>query len=213
MGDIDPEDGSVEAFNRKQKAFREQLVAAQKERDASGFLSPSPDADDAPKGLGSLSTASTSERAAEIAEKEPPRKAGPLTNLIYGTKEGRELDAQLEASFSQVIARGKYVHSIVFHDVKPDKVDEYVELVGNWYPRMASLPENKVHLVGSWRTEVGDVDTFGAYPLLPCLAHRREHHKLTPTQSISGSTNDTRATTPLSTTSHPIPSSRSSTRN
>lgn len=181
MGDIDPENGSVEAFNRKQKAFREQLVAAQKERDASGFLSssPSPDTGDAPQGLGSLSTASTSERAAEIAEKEPPRKAGPLTNLIYGTKEGRELDAQLEASFSQVIARGKYVHSIVFHEVKPDKVDEYVELVGNWYPRMASLPENKVHLVGSWRTEVGDVDTFGAYPLLPCLARSKEHHKLT----------------------------------
>lgn len=134
IGDINPDDGSVEAFNRKQKAFRDQLVEAQKERDA--------------------------KRAAEIAENEPPRKAGPLTNLIYGTKEGRELDAELEASFSQVLARGKYVHSIVFHEVKPDKVDEYVELVGNWYPRMASLPENKVHLVGSWRSEVGDVDTF-----------------------------------------------------
>jgi hypothetical protein len=172
MGDINPEDGSVEAFNSKQKAFREQLVAAQKERDASGSLSlpSSPDTGDVPKGLGSLSTASPSERAAEIAEKEPPRKAGPLTNLIYGTKEGRELDAQLEASFSQVIARGKYVHSIVFHEVKPDKVDEYVELVGNWYPRMASIPENKVHLVGSWRTEVGDVDTFGTYLLVPGLA-------------------------------------------
>jgi len=36
-----------------------------------------------------------------------------------------------------VLARGKYVHSIVFHDVKPDKVDEYVELVGGWYPKMA----------------------------------------------------------------------------
>jgi len=59
-----------------------------------------------------------------------------------------------------VLARGKYVHSIVFHDVKPDKVDEYVELVGGWYPKMASVPENKVNLVGSWRTEVGDCDTF-----------------------------------------------------
>ena len=26
---------------------------------------------------------------------------------------------------------------------------------------MASIPENKVHLVGSWRTEVGDCNTFG----------------------------------------------------
>lgn len=91
---------------------------------------------------------------------ERGKKAGPISNLIYGTKEGRELDHELNASFSQVLARGKYVHSIVFHEVKPDKVDEYVKLVGGWYPRMAGMPENKVHLVGSWRTEVGDCDTF-----------------------------------------------------
>lgn len=71
------------------------------------------------------------------------------------------MDKEIEQSFSQVLARGKYVHSIVFHEVKPDKVDEYVELVGGWYPKLAAMPENKVHLVGSWRTEVGDCDTFG----------------------------------------------------
>lgn len=71
------------------------------------------------------------------------------------------MEAQMEASFSQVLARGKYVHSIVFHEVKPDKVDEYIQLTGEFYPKMANTPENKVHLVGSWRTEVGDCDTFG----------------------------------------------------
>lgn len=60
------------------------------------------------------------------------------------TAEGRKMDQDIERSFSQVLARGKYVHSIVFHEVKPDKVDEYVELVGKWYPRMANMPENKV---------------------------------------------------------------------
>lgn len=106
-----------------------------------------------------------------IAEPEPEEdgaKKGKLSSLIYGTKEGRELDREIEHSFSQVLARGKYVHSIVFHQVKPDKVDEYVKLVGDWYPRMAGMPENKVHLVGSWRTEVGDCDTFGLFsPYLP----------------------------------------------
>lgn len=71
------------------------------------------------------------------------------------------MEAQMEASFSQVLARGKYVHSIVFHEVKPDKVEEYIQLTGEFYPKMANTPENKVHLVGSWRTEVGDCDTFG----------------------------------------------------
>ena len=71
------------------------------------------------------------------------------------------MDIDIERSFSQVLARGKYVHTIVFHDVKPDKVDEYVNLIGDWYPKMANAEENKVNLVGSWRTEVGDTDTFG----------------------------------------------------
>jgi hypothetical protein len=69
-----------------------------------------------------------------------------------------------------VLARGKYVHSIVFHEVKPDKVDEYAELVGKWYPKMASIPENKVHLVGSWRTEVGDCNTFGKLFIIAIVA-------------------------------------------
>lgn len=98
------------------------------------------------------------EQAAESASKR-----GPLSSLIYGTKEGQHFDKDIERSFSQVLARGKYVHSIVFHEVKPDKVDEYVELVGQWYPRMAGTEENRVNLVGSWRTQVGDNDTFGNF--------------------------------------------------
>ncbi|KAI1181643.1 NIPSNAP family protein [Nemania serpens] len=133
IADVSP--AGVESFNAKQKEFRENLVKAQQEREA--------------------------RQRAEVASKsEPDRPDGLLSRVIYGTKEGRELEAQLEASFSAVLARGKYVHTIVFHEVKPDKVDEYVELVGSWYPKLASVEKNKVHLVGSWRTEVGDCDTF-----------------------------------------------------
>ncbi|OJJ43455.1 hypothetical protein ASPZODRAFT_74315 [Penicilliopsis zonata CBS 506.65] len=109
--------------------------------------------------LGSLST-HRSLGDDKIHEANQTPKRGPLSSLIYGTKEGQQLDQDIERSFSQVLARGKYVHSIVFHDVKPDKVDEYVELVGKWYPRMAQMEENRVNLVGSWRTQVGDNDTF-----------------------------------------------------
>lgn len=168
MGDIDPSSTSVSSFNQKQQAFRERLVEAQKERDARAL---------AQNNASNLSAAQGTDAAANVGpgltaenkEPDPDAKSGPLTNLIYGTKEGREMEAQLEASFSQVLARGKYVHSIVFHEVKPDKVEEYVELVSQWYPKMANLPENKVHLVGSWRTEVGDCDTFGRYLPFQCI--------------------------------------------
>lgn len=110
--------------------------------------------------LGSLSTHRIlgEKRQSEL---NTTTKRGPLSSLIYGTKEGQQLDKDIERSFSEVLARGKYVHSIVFHKVKPDKVDEYVQLVGEWYPKMASLETNRVNLVGSWRTQVGDNDTFG----------------------------------------------------
>lgn len=181
LADIEP-DRQAE-FVEKQKAFRTQLLEAQKQRDTSLSTPKSSPASSSSassssalregdggsvadsfipgtvQGLGSLSTAKG--QAAEAASHEPARKLGPLTNLIYGTKEGREMDAQIEASFSQVLARGKYVHTIVFHEVKHDKTEEYIDLVGKWYPRIASDPENKVHLVGSWRTEVGDCNTFG----------------------------------------------------
>ncbi|MCJ1400090.1 hypothetical protein MMC11_003293 [Xylographa trunciseda] len=110
--------------------------------------------------LGSLSTHFAEQARESTSQHETSKRKGALSSLIYGTKEGQQMDQDIEKSFSQVLARGKYVHSIVFHQVKPDKVDEYIDLVGDWYPRMASIEENHVHLVGSWRTEVGDCDTF-----------------------------------------------------
>ncbi|KAJ6146355.1 hypothetical protein N7497_008337 [Penicillium chrysogenum] len=92
------------------------------------------------KGLGSLST---HRYLGDDQNQEAAAKRGPLSSLIYGTKEGQHFDKDMERSFSQ-----------------PDKVDEYVDLVGQWYPRMAGTEENRVNLVGSWRTQVGDNDTF-----------------------------------------------------
>ncbi|KIW67480.1 hypothetical protein PV04_06726 [Phialophora macrospora] len=171
MSDITPD--SAEIFNQKQKEFRDGLEAARKRKEqadsqslATSTSKSSPSASIAASrlsetlGLGSLSTVPSTEEARQAETDTSTKRSGALSSLIYGTPEGRNLDKEMERSFSQVLARGKYVHSIVFHDVKPDKVDDYVELVGNWYPRMANDPEKKVHLVGSWRTEVGDCETF-----------------------------------------------------
>lgn len=165
LGDITPNGGS--AFDAKQRDYRERQIAehdARKRQEQEESMSKSAAASASNSQtsstgiIGSLSSKFAEEAR---AKDESGKKQGPLSSLIYGTAEGRELDKDIERSFSQVLARGKYVHSIVFHEVKPDKVDEYVETVGSWYPKIASMPENKVNLVGSWRTEVGDCDTFG----------------------------------------------------
>lgn len=151
-------------------------------------------------------TRSTIEEARAREQENGKKKGGALSSLIYGTPEGRELDKDIERSFSQVLARGKYVHSIVFHEVQPDKVEEYTELVGSWYPKMASIPENKVHLVGSWRTEVGDCNTFGKSATRSNARISLSDADYAP-KYISGSTNATRVTTNRYTTSNPIQSS------
>jgi NIPSNAP len=182
LADIQPE--QPEPFNERQKAFRERLKteAEDKKRQeqeesrskaaaaaaAAAAASASEGAQHSSKSsssllgstLGSLSS-SFAEEARLREDAVSGKKAGAFSTLIYGTQEGREMDREIERSFSQVLARGKYVHSIVFHEVKPDKVDEYVALVGGWYPKVAAIPEMRVNLVGSWRTEVGDCDTFG----------------------------------------------------
>ncbi|KAI9857715.1 MAG: hypothetical protein M1813_008136 [Trichoglossum hirsutum] len=183
LADITPD--GAESFDTKLRDFRAKVAAAQRQRGQQGSLytkssdaafnfshkpiapqGGSPTAPNASNASafsftraepGSLVSHAT---AAASLEKDSSKRKGAFSSLIYGTKEGQQMDKEIELSFSQVLARGKYVHSIVFHEVKPDKVDEYVELVGNWYPRMAGIEENKVHLVGSWRTEVGDCDTF-----------------------------------------------------
>ena len=184
IADITP-DGAPH-FDAKQKEFREGVKAAQKAKEkqdsqsatASKYRASSPvsrpdDASTAPDAsnagssssvdvaLGSLSTHQTGAARESSSKEEGSKRKGALSSLIYGTDEGQKMDQEIEKSFSQVLARGKYVHSIVFHSVKPEKVDEYTELVGSWYPRVAKLEKNHVNLVGSWRTEVGDCDTFG----------------------------------------------------
>lgn len=194
LGDITPI--SATQFDARQKAFREGLRDAHKAQEkqdsqssvtaptaptapynavpgAAPSTSPAIDAASAvshgPVALGSLSTHDAGANRESSQKQENSKRKGALSSLIYGTHEGQQMDQEIEKSFSQVLARGKYVHSIVMHSVKPEKVDEYVDLVGDWYPKVASTPEHHVHLVGSWRTEVGDCDTFGTYLLLYSL--------------------------------------------
>lgn len=182
LGDITLE--SAAAFEAKQTKFREDLAATKRKKEqAESQLRDSSLDTEAPQnahyvdnhitplgedvaaessmGLGSLSINAGEQRQSDNDTTTTKRGSGKLSSFIYGTPEGRQMDKEMEQSFSQLLARGKYVHTIVFHDVKPDKVDEYVKLVGGWYPKVAANPDNKVNLVGSWRTEVGDSDTFG----------------------------------------------------
>ncbi|KAI9485910.1 MAG: hypothetical protein EXX96DRAFT_469964, partial [Benjaminiella poitrasii] len=61
---------------------------------------------------------------------------------------------------SKTLARGKYVHEMQIHRVKPEKVEEYIQLLSIHYPRIANDPGNHIHLCGSWETIIGELDSF-----------------------------------------------------
>ena len=61
------------------------------------------------------------------------KKAPFIHRFLHGNQEAKEEIEQAvqerETNFSQKIARGKYVHEFMVHDVKPDCVDKYLELM------------------------------------------------------------------------------------
>ena len=61
----------------------------------------------------------------------PPPPDGPslVKSFLYGSEKRQELQREMEQSYSKVLARGKYVHKMNQHHVKPDKINEYVALM------------------------------------------------------------------------------------
>jgi len=139
LGDVTHSPQNSAAFRERLKAYRGQLAAQKK----------------------------AASQAAADANVEH-HKGGIVKSILYGSEKGQREEAEMEQSYSTVLARGKYVHAIEFQHVKPDAHAEYVELVGNTYPDIAADKANNCHLVGSWKTEIGDGDTFGSCtPSLP----------------------------------------------
>jgi hypothetical protein len=223
LADVTPDNAHV--FDQRTQEFRTELAernrrereqhesasasAAKAAAEAKQSSSPNTASSSSAGGLDSQSAAAPSSSAA--GQNDPKQKkvgSGPLSKLIYGTEEGRKMDQEIERSFSQVLARGKYVHSIVFHEVKPSKVDEYVELVGNWYPKMANMPENKVRGMANGSQFFGRLTRNNRSTSSAPGAPKSATATLS---STSGSTSATPATTNRSTRSRTTPSLPSST--
>lgn len=56
-----------------------------------------------------------------------------MHRILHGNQEAQEeIQAAVETrevNFSQKIARGKYIHEIMVHEVKPECLTEYIELM------------------------------------------------------------------------------------
>ncbi|KAJ2476961.1 hypothetical protein IWW56_004615 [Coemansia sp. RSA 2131] len=108
--------------------------------------------------------------ASEETKKTLPQKASHIVrSILHGSEQVRQ---ETKYTLSKVLARGKYVHELATHNVKPGCMEEYKAVVGELYPLIVRNLSPGVKLVGSWETDIGELDTavhiweYKGYPAL-----------------------------------------------
>ncbi|KAI9591597.1 hypothetical protein BDF19DRAFT_454610 [Syncephalis fuscata] len=110
-------------------------------------------------------SSSNSDDATDATQKSAASRAAGkasqlVSSLLHGSKaaKGPGDHEDVSETFSKVLARGKYVHELQRHKIKPECVDDYAALVAEHFPYIASGDQQDVKLCGSWMTQIGDQD-------------------------------------------------------
>ena len=93
------------------------------------------------------------------ADASSKAKSGLLSSLLHGSASAKE-DGLTAQSHSKRVGRGKYIHEIQRHVVRPDKVEEYISLLAQHYPKLAADESVPCRLIGSWQVHIGELETF-----------------------------------------------------
>ncbi|KAI0275143.1 NIPSNAP-domain-containing protein [Gloeopeniophorella convolvens] len=88
------------------------------------------------------------------------RRAISVQSILHGSPEAKEAGDLEVQQHSRLIARGKYLHGIEIHRVKPDSVEEYKKAAEQYYTGLRDDPSLRVKLSGSFEGVVGEQDTF-----------------------------------------------------
>ncbi|KAF8980051.1 hypothetical protein BGZ46_004679 [Entomortierella lignicola] len=116
----------------------------------------------------SLSTTKDSTQGSETDQNNSSDSGKPLgkvsgivNSILHGS--GSLPKIQSQESWGVSLARGKYVHELQRHRIRPERYDDYIQLVSEAFPRMVKESNNKIRLTGSWLTEIGELDTAGKF--------------------------------------------------
>ncbi|KAG0019765.1 hypothetical protein BGZ80_005306 [Entomortierella chlamydospora] len=104
-----------------------------------------------------------SDDSSSSSSKPLGKVSGIVNSILHGS--GSLPKVQSQESWGVSLARGKYIHELQKHRIRPERFDDYVQLVSEAFPRMVKESNNKIRLTGSWLTEIGELDTAGK--LLP----------------------------------------------
>nr|GAT57472.1 predicted protein [Mycena chlorophos] len=83
-----------------------------------------------------------------------------IQSLLHGSPEAKQSGDLDVLQHSRLVGRGKYVHEITVHRVKPDKTEEYKAAAEKYYVGIKNDSELGTKLSGNWEVIVGEQDTF-----------------------------------------------------
>ncbi|CAD6889217.1 unnamed protein product [Tilletia controversa] len=96
--------------------------------------------------------------APEVTDSDKESQQGLLSSLLHGSEKAKK--EGLTMSHSSAVSRGKFVHEIIRHEVKPDCTAAYKAVLAEYYPKIAKDSRFALRHVGSWEVFIGDLDTF-----------------------------------------------------
>jgi len=121
------------------------------------------------------------------------RRAISVQSILHGSKEAQEAGDNEIQQHSRLVARGKYLHGIEIHRVKPDSVKEYKKAAERYYTGLRDDSGLRIKLSGNFEAVVGEQDTFyhileyetysgydDAWKKIPGSAHEKAHDALRP---------------------------------
>ncbi|KAI0308278.1 NIPSNAP-domain-containing protein [Multifurca ochricompacta] len=88
------------------------------------------------------------------------RRAISVQSILHGSQEAKEAGDEEVQHHSRLIARGKYLHGIEIHRVKPDSVKGYKKAAERYFTGLRDDPELRIKLSGNFEAIVGEQDTF-----------------------------------------------------
>ncbi|KAJ3517863.1 hypothetical protein NLJ89_g235 [Agrocybe chaxingu] len=103
---------------------------------------------------------SLTRRAAPGVLASSTKRGISVQSLLHGSPEAKEAGEQDTQQHSRLVGRGKYIHDIETHRVKPSCIDEYKEAAERYYKGIQEDSRLSVKLSGNWETLVGNQDKF-----------------------------------------------------
>jgi hypothetical protein len=88
-----------------------------------------------------------------------------MQSLLFGDHKKAQ---EWQETYSKSLSRGKSVHEISFHNIKPDAMEDYCALTKEFFPIITNSPGIDCKLFGSWNTAVGGLDQASKFKIDQC---------------------------------------------